>query len=412
MSKIDEKNTNLMDALEDMGASYREFEKIEKKFWKKAEAPIRLIDVLSVLTKVELDAIRKQLELGGMSTLKKAELAAELAQTIPAHFEKVLATFDQEMYNLIKNLIKKSGSLPIKDVSLDHNVNSLTNFGIVFPVILNGQKQYAMPVELLDQFKQIDQAKLQESIRRNTEWIRLVHGMTYYYGVIESSKMIEKLESLTKSEVNIRKYSQVVSLASDYYQLMRLLEYPPGEYIVDESMYNVEEIVDDHNSRPDIDYYPFTKKQLLIAGEPGFIDKSSEMVKFLRFLSESYDISAEDKDEIAEALIYMINSNDPPSKLIEYLQSGLEFPTFEFAQQLTTHIMEVYNNTRQWTLKGYKPTELRKEREKHLRSMPAHPFSQPQGASNVIDFSTRQKVGRNDPCPCGSGKKYKKCCGK
>jgi preprotein translocase subunit SecA len=22
------------------------------------------------------------------------------------------------------------------------------------------------------------------------------------------------------------------------------------------------------------------------------------------------------------------------------------------------------------------------------------------------------KVGRNDPCPCGSGKKFKKCCGK
>ena len=22
-----------------------------------------------------------------------------------------------------------------------------------------------------------------------------------------------------------------------------------------------------------------------------------------------------------------------------------------------------------------------------------------------------QTVGRNDPCPCGSGKKYKKCCG-
>ena len=23
-----------------------------------------------------------------------------------------------------------------------------------------------------------------------------------------------------------------------------------------------------------------------------------------------------------------------------------------------------------------------------------------------------QKPGRNDPCPCGSGKKYKKCCGR
>ncbi|MBK5245532.1 MAG: SEC-C domain-containing protein, partial [Eubacteriaceae bacterium] len=25
--------------------------------------------------------------------------------------------------------------------------------------------------------------------------------------------------------------------------------------------------------------------------------------------------------------------------------------------------------------------------------------------------SAQNKVGRNDPCPCGSGKKYKKCCG-
>jgi preprotein translocase subunit SecA len=23
---------------------------------------------------------------------------------------------------------------------------------------------------------------------------------------------------------------------------------------------------------------------------------------------------------------------------------------------------------------------------------------------------TEPKIGRNDPCPCGSGKKYKKCC--
>nr|WP_245203734.1 SEC-C metal-binding domain-containing protein [Ammoniphilus resinae] len=24
---------------------------------------------------------------------------------------------------------------------------------------------------------------------------------------------------------------------------------------------------------------------------------------------------------------------------------------------------------------------------------------------------SKPKVGRNDPCTCGSGKKYKKCCG-
>jgi uncharacterized protein YecA (UPF0149 family) len=25
---------------------------------------------------------------------------------------------------------------------------------------------------------------------------------------------------------------------------------------------------------------------------------------------------------------------------------------------------------------------------------------------------TSEKIGRNDPCPCGSGEKYKKCCGR
>jgi HEAT repeat protein len=32
-------------------------------------------------------------------------------------------------------------------------------------------------------------------------------------------------------------------------------------------------------------------------------------------------------------------------------------------------------------------------------------------AGEAIAPAQSQKVGRNDPCPCGSGKKYKKCCG-
>jgi len=37
----------------------------------------------------------------------------------------------------------------------------------------------------------------------------------------------------------------------------------------------------------------------------------------------------------------------------------------------------------------------------------------PQGQPKVKQIRLQQpKVGRNDPCPCGSGKKYKKCCGK
>jgi len=45
----------------------------------------------------------------------------------------------------------------------------------------------------------------------------------------------------------------------------------------------------------------------------------------------------------------------------------------------------LHNNTRMWSNHGFTPKEM--------------------GDINSI------KVGRNDPCPCGSGKKYKKCCG-
>lgn len=45
---------------------------------------------------------------------------------------------------------------------------------------------------------------------------------------------------------------------------------------------------------------------------------------------------------------------------------------------------------------------LTKERRKEL-------FLE-QKKSNTIRVET--KVGRNEPCPCGSGKKYKQCCGK
>ena len=45
-----------------------------------------------------------------------------------------------------------------------------------------------------------------------------------------------------------------------------------------------------------------------------------------------------------------------------------------------------------------------------------HQSSSPMGSSskpeNVQVVRTAPKVGRNDPCPCGSGKKYKHCCGR
>jgi preprotein translocase subunit SecA len=61
----------------------------------------------------------------------------------------------------------------------------------------------------------------------------------------------------------------------------------------------------------------------------------------------------------------------------------------------------------------------------HLQVQPHHeppPEARPKAAPMVFSHGEgggaqpkqrqQKKVGRNDPCPCGSGKKYKKCCGK
>lgn len=51
--------------------------------------------------------------------------------------------------------------------------------------------------------------------------------------------------------------------------------------------------------------------------------------------------------------------------------------------------------------------------EEHPERMPDHLQKQnviSDGETSVPYVRTSKKIGRNDPCPCGSGKKYKQCC--
>ena len=57
---------------------------------------------------------------------------------------------------------------------------------------------------------------------------------------------------------------------------------------------------------------------------------------------------------------------------------------------------EYLYNLPQW--EGIFSPEKRKEIQKQYRES--------------VMVRNENKIGRNDPCTCGSGKKYKKCCGK
>jgi len=81
-----------------------------------------------------------------------------------------------------------------------------------------------------------------------------------------------------------------------------------------------------------------------------------------------------------------------------------EEQTDEFLQKLNA----VHNNIRMWVLKGHTPNEALEEEKKRLQRLAEKEYRP--GSVGEQTVVKGEQVGRNDPCPCGSGKKYKKCC--
>ena len=54
--------------------------------------------------------------------------------------------------------------------------------------------------------------------------------------------------------------------------------------------------------------------------------------------------------------------------------------------------------------------QMKKWMKQHEAELRAEQGGQVAKVETVVHDGPR--IGRNDPCPCGSGKKYKKCCGK
>jgi len=51
----------------------------------------------------------------------------------------------------------------------------------------------------------------------------------------------------------------------------------------------------------------------------------------------------------------------------------------------------------------------REEEKRHLKSLPGEDDAPLPPPAETIK-NDKQTPGRNDPCPCGSGRKYKQCC--
>ncbi len=98
-----------------------------------------------------------------------------------------------------------------------------------------------------------------------------------------------------------------------------------------------------------------------------------------------------------------------PQKLEINKDSGKEIP------DILTNFIEFLDNEGHIKNSAQFKKILNENAKDFIKSLPFKKSSEKKPQTKIVKESGASgdvKVGRNDPCPCGSGKKYKKCCGK
>jgi len=91
--------------------------------------------------------------------------------------------------------------------------------------------------------------------------------------------------------------------------------------------------------------------------------------------------------------------------LIEYKREA-----FDMFKDMMEHVrFDIINSIFHLNVERFNHHEFERKRERELEQL--NMIGGDDSASEPVERKS-DKVGRNDPCPCGSGKKYKKCCGK
>ena len=123
-------------------------------------------------------------------------------------------------------------------------------------------------------------------------------------------------------------------------------------------------------------------------------------------------LDAADLDDTMADVFYVFSTGRGCQAAVEAIRE--QFDTSDLSSRefstLTKLLVNASNATRHDSNWGYTPKEMAAMYGETADVPPAHyDFAV---NPNVPVVRKEVKVGRNDPCPCGSGKKYKKCCGR
>lgn len=132
---------------------------------------------------------------------------------------------------------------------------------------------------------------------------------------------------------------------------------------------------------------------LLQYSDPNFIERSPASNRFMRFFCDKMSCSERIAADITSEFSFACQVDASIGKALGLLDTYDLRLTKDRAKELIPLLVDLSNHTRKWSNCGFTPEEIHQQK--------------------IRSSSVRQgrKIGRNEPCPCGSGKKYKKCCG-
>lgn len=356
-----------------------------EKIWKESDGEQTLAALLEKMTKDELVKVAKKYDVKGITSLKKAEVVERIREVIIKNVDLMINSLEETSIKFLQELINYGG---VKKYQCDLLINSnfLRNRGIVFTASINGELYVILPEELRVLLKEKITKDVMTAAREKSDLIKAIAGSTYYYGVVSYSAIREILESTFNTEVTDEKIKELVLIGEE-------LGY---DYVIEEDglchidVENSNKIVKlQKKNKKNI--CKFDKKTLIKAGVPDFMEEHKSGKNLQRTLGEMFIIDKEILKDEMDSFTISIKNEMPMEKSINLFLDAYEIDNEEEKNIFAYELEHLAKSIKRWSLNGYSENEITKLEQRVVNEV---------------------KIGRNDPCLCGSKKKYKKCCGR
>ncbi|MBU3188172.1 SEC-C domain-containing protein [Clostridium bowmanii] len=357
---------------------------------------VSLYETLATYTKNDLDEVRKDLCISGISSLNKQKLAMALDANIKALLPEILKKFTDSEYKLLRNMMKHNGILEYKDEFSDV-LSYLRRFGIIGCFKDNNDENYIfIPEDILMSISAlINNLNIVSEIKQNEKVTKLLKGLLFYYGVLPFQKAHDMITNYTK------KHDPMVNTFNIIYESFKKDDevYVHNDYWCSKQVRDPEELITQQDTKSNINYFSLNEEQVLNASEFNFVELNEYDRELSTFLCDNFEVSKDQVLEYIQVIKLKFKIGYQFNEIVEEFSVKFEVENLEQLKQPIDLIIVVYNNSTQWRLKGHSPGNVSKTKKNH---------QQPIVSINKQGLNT--KVGRNDTCPCGSGKKYKNCC--